>query len=100
MIKEYLSFAFKLADKKYLKDLKIILDSSGGSGGGLAEAVFGKLPIDAIKMNFRPRDKYPDHDLNPLLLKNRRSIQQEVNKQDADLGAIFDGDARPGHPDR
>lgn len=93
VISDYKKFVFSFIDKKKIKNFKAVLDSSGGSGGKLAAEIFDSLAVKAIKMNFRPHDRFPDHDLNPMLEKNQKSIIAEVKKQEADLGIIWDGDA-------
>jgi len=89
---DYKKFALSFVKPDKLKGLKIVLDASGGSGARLADALFQALPVRAVFMNFRARDKYPDHGPNPLLPENQRPIKQAIKFEQADLGVIFDGD--------
>lgn len=89
----YKKFIRKIVDYKKLSGFKIVLDASGGSGARLAQDVFSLALLKTKLMNFRPKDAYPDHGLNPLLAGNWRSAAKEVKKSRADLGVVFDGDA-------
>ncbi|MEK7653038.1 MAG: hypothetical protein AAB358_00955 [Patescibacteria group bacterium] len=89
---DYYKFVTSFIDEKKIKPMKLVLDASGGSAVKLIDYIFMRLPGQVIKMNFKKGDRYPDHDLNPMMEKNRRSIQKEVKKQKARLGVIFDGD--------
>lgn len=93
VLADYYRFVFSLIGHGKIKGFKLVLDNSGGSGAKLIDHIFVRLSSRVIKMNFRPRDKYPDHDLNPMLAKNHYSLQKEVKKQKAHLGVIWDGDA-------
>ena len=92
-VNDYRDFILTFVKGRKIKKFKIVLDASGGSGAGMAEKVFAALPVQIIKMNFQPRDRYPDHGLNPLLASNYRSIAKVVKGKKADLGLIWDGDA-------
>lgn len=91
--KDYRKFALSFIDSQAVAGLKIILDASSGSGARLADMVFAVLPFETTVMNFRPGDAYADHGPNPLLRINQKSIANQIRKQGADLGVIFDGDA-------
>lgn len=92
ILADYKKFIFSLLDKKAIKGFKVVLDASSGSAATLAENIFDDLSLNLVKMNFEANDKYPDHDLNPLLEANQRSIKKEVVRQQARLGILWDGD--------
>ncbi len=93
VVAEYKKFALSFIKPEILKNLKIVLDASSGSGSRLAEDVFCALPATAILMNFCTTDQYPDHGPNPLLPENQQSIIKKIKSEQADLGVLFDGDA-------
>jgi phosphomannomutase len=90
---EYKKFALSFVKPSGLKNLKIVLDASSGSGAHLSSVVFNSLPVELISMNFRAKDNYLDHGPNPLLKENQLPIIKEIVASRADLGVIFDGDA-------
>lgn len=87
----YYKSAFSLIDHRKIENLKIVLDASGGSAAKLVDYAFVRIPGRVTKMNFR-KDRFRDHGLNPMLPANRRSIEKEVVREEADLGIIWDGD--------
>lgn len=93
VVAEYKKFALSFIKPETLKNLKIVLDASSGSGARLADDVFSVLPASSTFMNFRADDQYPDHGPNPLLPENQQSIIKEIKAERADLGVLFDGDA-------
>ena len=85
---EYLDF-----QKKYhynTDNLKVVIDCSNGMASILVKDIFGDNPIyiyDNLDGNF------PNHEANPLDLKNVRDLQKKVLDTKSDIGIIFDGDA-------
>jgi len=86
--KEYLAF-----QKNYLSDissLNIAIDCSNGMASLLIKEVLGDSPhyiFDTLDGSF------PNHEPNPLDLKNIIHLQEKVKETNADIGIIFDGDA-------
>ena len=86
--KKYLDF-----QKQYLKNLEnfnIVVDCSNGMAGLLIRKILRDIPI---YINEEPDGNFPNHDPNPLELKNIVQLQQTVKKNSSDVGVIFDGDA-------
>jgi phosphomannomutase len=85
---EYLAF-----QKNYLSDissLNIAVDCSNGMASLLIKEVLGDSPhyiFDTLDGSF------PNHEPNPLDLKNIVQLQEKVKETKADIGVIFDGDA-------
>lgn len=73
-----------------LDDLKIAIDCSNGMAGLLIRELLGDRPI---YINEEPDGTFPNHEPNPLVLKNVQQLQDTVIKEQCDLGIIFDGDA-------
>ncbi len=71
-------------------DFKLAIDASNGMAGLLIDKLFGSGP-DYI--NLVPDGNFPNHDPNPLELKNVAPLSQMVSDGNYDLGIIFDGDA-------
>ena len=85
---EYIDF-----QKKYVGDysgLKIGMDISNGMAGLLVKDLLGDAPIYI----FDELDgRFPNHEANPLVAKNRVDIDNLVRREKCDIGVIFDGDA-------
>lgn len=82
-----------------IKPLKIVVDAGNGMGGHTVPAVLGvaaglpSLPIEVVPLYFELDGTFPNHEANPLDLKNLRDLQAAVVEHGADLGLAFDGDA-------
>jgi phosphomannomutase len=85
---DYLNF-----QRQYLtsfSDLKIAIDCSNGMAGLLIRELLGNVPI---YLNEELDGTFPNHEPNPLVLKNVKQLQDTVIKEKCDIGIIFDGDA-------
>jgi len=91
LTKEYKSHVIKFL-KPDVKKLKIAVDASNGMAGKVVPAVFGKLPVEIIEINFKHDGKFK-HEPNPLLEKNLADVKSAVKKNKCDFGICFDGDA-------
>ena len=70
--------------------LKIAIDISNGMAGLYAREIFGDSPAYI----FEEMDgNFPNHEPNPLILKNVEPLQALVKEVGADVGVIYDGDA-------
>lgn len=85
---EYLNFL-----KKYIPDfsnLKVAVDCSNGMAALLIKDLLGDSP-DYI---FDDMDgTFPNHEANPLVMKNVQDLMKLVADKKSDIGIIFDGDA-------
>ena len=86
--KDYLDFLLRF--KGDTSSLKLVLDLSNGMACLLARAIFGDAPeylFDALDGTF------PNHEPNPLIVKNVEPLMARVAALGADAGVIYDGDA-------
>ncbi|MDR1757972.1 MAG: phosphomannomutase/phosphoglucomutase [Bacteroidales bacterium] len=85
---EYLSF---LSRYQYdISNLNMVIDCSNGMASLLVKDIFGQKPIylyDILDGHF------PNHEANPLEMKNVKDLSQKVTGTFSDIGVIFDGDA-------
>ena len=85
---EYIAFL-----KKYIPDfsnLKVAIDCSNGMAALLIKDLLGDAPTyiyDDLDGTF------PNHEANPLVMKNVQDLMSLVKKEKSDIGIIFDGDA-------
>jgi len=75
-----------------VKKMKIAVDASNGMAGKMVPAIFDKLPVEIIEINFKHDGKFK-HEPNPLVEKNLAELKRVVKKNKCDFGVCFDGDA-------
>ena len=75
-----------------VKKIKIAVDASNGMAGRMVPAIFGKLPVKIIELNFEHTGKFK-HEPNPLVEKYLAEVKAAVRKNKCDFGVCFDGDA-------
>ena len=71
-------------------NLKIAMDCSNGMAGLLIKNFLKDHPE---YINLELDGTFPNHEPNPLVMKNVRQLQDLVIKEKCDVGVIFDGDA-------
>ncbi|MDD5710692.1 MAG: hypothetical protein PHV43_01150 [Candidatus Colwellbacteria bacterium] len=73
--------------------VKIVLDVSNGPAGLVLEKLFkDRAGIEAIILNKEVSGEFPAHGPNPLVAGAADEVSRKVLEEDADLGAIYDGD--------
>lgn len=80
--------------RKYVTDfsnLKLAVDCSNGMSSILVHKVLGDDNI--IYINDHLNGSFPDHQPNPLEIKNCEHLMRVVRENHCDLGIIYDGDA-------
>jgi phosphomannomutase len=88
---EYKNHVLKFLRPK-TKKMKIAIDASNGMAGKMVPAIFSKLPIEIIDINFEHAGKFK-HEPNPVVKKNLAQVKAAVKKNKCDFGVCFDGDA-------
>jgi phosphomannomutase len=73
--------------------LKVVVDGGNGMAGPMVGPLLEGLGLELIESYWTPDGTFPDHEPNPLLEENRRSIVERVRSSGADLGIAWDGDA-------
>lgn len=85
---DYLAFLLKY--KGDWSDLKIAMDVSNGMASLFVRDIFGDQPSYIYE---ELDGRFPNHEPNPLNLKNIVDLQKLVSETGSDIGVIFDGDA-------
>jgi len=75
-----------------VKKMKIAVDASNGMAGKMVPALFDKLPVKIIEINFK-HDGTFKHEPNPLVESNLAELKAAVKKNKCNFGVCFDGDA-------
>jgi phosphomannomutase len=72
--------------------LKVLVDGGNGMAGPMVGPLLERLGLDLSTSYWTPDGNFPDHEPNPLLEENRKSIVEQVRASGADLGIAWDGD--------
>ncbi|MBI1866649.1 MAG: phosphomannomutase/phosphoglucomutase [Candidatus Staskawiczbacteria bacterium] len=90
---DYEKHILSFANLNEIKHFKIAIDASNGVGGLAVAKIGDKLPVKIFLLNYEPDGDFPNHSPNPLLPGSTDQIKAEIEKESADFGFIFDGDA-------
>ena len=91
---DYADYLHSLVDLSGTRKLKIVVDVANGMGGLTVPAVLSRLSqLEIVPMYFELDGNFPNHEANPLDVKNLVDLQRKVVEVGADLGLAFDGDA-------
>jgi phosphomannomutase len=88
---EYRNHVLKFL-KSGLRKLKVAIDASNGMAGKMVPAIFGRLPIEIIGINFEHKGTFK-HEPNPLIEANLKELKTAIKGKKCDFGICFDGDA-------
>ena len=91
--KDYINHMYSFVDINKLKSFKVVVDASNGVGGFSISKIQDKLPVEIIPLNFEPNGSFPNHAPNPLVEGASNQIAELIEKEKADFGFMFDGDA-------
>ena len=92
IIEEEVENALKIAGNPDIKRFKIVADAANAMGGQYINALFEKVPVDLIRMNFDLDGTFPAHQPDPLQSETLVDLQKKVISEKADLGLAPDGD--------
>ena len=73
--------------------MRVVVDGGNGMAGPMVGPLLERLDLDLVTTYWEPDGTFPDHEPNPLLEENRRSIVDKVVGEGAELGIAWDGDA-------
>jgi len=90
---EYIKHLLSFVNLEKIKPFKIAVDASNGVAGLAMAKIGDKLPAKVFLLNYEPNGNFPNHSPNPLLEGSTDQIKKEIEKEKADFGFIFDGDA-------
>jgi phosphomannomutase len=92
VITDYVSFNLKDFKTSDFPKIKIVVDTANSVSGVVIPHFFEKLPIKIRHLFKKLEGSFPNHNPDPLKVKNLEFLQKEVLKEKADLGIAFDGD--------
>lgn len=81
-----------LKDVKLSRPIKVDVDAGNGIAGPLAVEVLTRLGVQ-VKGLFTDVDgNFPNHHPDPSKIENLKDLQEELKKDDSEIGLAFDGD--------
>lgn len=92
ILEDEVNATLELLGNPQIKKLKIVADPGNAMGAQYIGALFEKVPVDLIKMNFELDGNFPVHEPNPLDFETLKDLQKKVVEEKADLGIATDGD--------
>ncbi|MGH7652569.1 MAG: phosphomannomutase/phosphoglucomutase [Gemmatimonadaceae bacterium] len=75
------------------RDVKVVLDCGNGAGSLVAPGLFPRLGISPRCLFCESDGTFPNHHPDPTVPKNLEALVRAVQKDKADIGIAFDGDA-------
>lgn len=88
---DYINYVMRFSGE--IKPFTIVVDASNGVIGSVISRIKDKLPVKITELNFEPNGNFPNHSPNPLESGSSDQIKEEIQRQKADFGIMFDGDA-------
>ncbi|NIM99334.1 MAG: phosphomannomutase/phosphoglucomutase [candidate division Zixibacteria bacterium] len=89
----YVQHILSFVNKEKIKPFKMVVDAGNGMAGKIVPKLFSHLPCKLIPMFFELDGSFPHHLASPIEPENIAPLRDRVLKENADLGAAFDGDA-------
>jgi phosphomannomutase len=92
LLNEYIDFLKLQTQGINLSKFKIAVDCGNGMVGPIFEKLAKELRFQYKGLYMEPDGEFPNHEPNPLDASAIKGIQELIQKQDFDLGVLFDGD--------
>jgi phosphomannomutase len=93
LLGRFVAACLGFVDAGAIRGLRVVLDAANGMAGLYLPPVLERLDIDPVPYFLDPDGRFPNHEPNPLLPKNREFVERATAQQGADLGIAWDGDA-------
>lgn len=90
---DYMKHILSFVNLESIRPFKVVVDASNGVAGLAISKIGDKLPAKIFLLNYEPDGDFPNHGPNPLMEGSIDQIRREIQKEKADFGFIFDGDA-------
>lgn len=75
------------------RSVKVAVDAGNGTGGIVAGPILERLGCEPVKLFFRMDGNFPNHEPDPTVPANMKTLAQTVVREGLELGIGFDGDA-------
>ncbi|MFC1700780.1 phosphomannomutase/phosphoglucomutase [Patescibacteria group bacterium] len=92
ILSDYINNIFKFVQEEEVSNFKIVIDAGNGMAGLVLPELFNRLQYQVIPLFWEPDGSFTNHLPNPSE-ENLKKLIEEVDKNKANLGIAFDGDA-------
>ncbi|MFH1490678.1 MAG: phosphomannomutase/phosphoglucomutase, partial [Pseudomonadota bacterium] len=75
------------------RPIKVAVDAGNGTGGVVAGPILKRLGCDPVELFFEMDGTFPNHEPDPTVPANMKTLAETVLKHGLELGIGFDGDA-------
>ncbi len=89
----YVDHLFSVVDASRFADLRVAVDAGNGMAGIALPTVFDRIPAMLDGLYLDPDGSFPNHPADPLQPENLEDLLAHMERNPADLGVAFDGDA-------
>ena len=90
---DYVQHVLSVVESEKIGALTVAVDGGNGMAGMLLESVFEGLNADLNGLYLEPDGTFPNHPADPLNEENLLDLMALLERQPADVGVAFDGDA-------
>ncbi|OFW67153.1 MAG: phosphomannomutase/phosphoglucomutase [Actinobacteria bacterium RBG_16_68_21] len=90
---QYLEHLLSIVPADSLGPGRVAVDGGNGVAGVVVPALFDRIPPVLSGLYLDPDGTFPNHHPDPLRPENLRDLLALMNREAADLGVAFDGDA-------
>lgn len=75
------------------KKMKVVIDAGNGAASDIAPTVFRRMGCEVVELFCEYDGRFPNHHPDPTVPENLKDIIATTQKERADIGLAFDGDA-------
>ncbi len=76
MLDDYVEHMLPFIDPSIIKPFSCVLDAGSGMGGLVGAEAVRRLPCRTTRLCFDIDGTFPNHEANPLIEENRRTVTQ------------------------
>jgi len=89
----YVDHLLSVVEADNIGALRVAVDAGNGMGGVVVERVFDRIASILLGLYLDPDGTFPNHPADPLRPENLVDLTALMEREGADLGVAFDGDA-------
>ena len=75
------------------KGMRIVIDAGNGTGGHVAVPLFRSMGFEVLPLFCEMDARFPNHHPDPTVVENLQDLIRAVQKEKAEVGIAYDGDA-------
>ncbi len=89
---DFVQHLLKICPPDELKPFKVLASPGNGAAGIAMRALTPHLPLQVTEMMYEPDGNFPNGVPNPILPESRKPVEDEMARNQYDLGIAWDGD--------